>query len=245
LLRSVELALTVVALALLGMYGADRALASVAAAEALAAFETSGLGAPDRSSEDHEALGSATAAPDQSLWGRHRIAAYNASLGVNVPPVSGVLTIPKINLRVPVFEGANDAVLNRGVGRIEGTSRIGAGGNVGLAGHRDGFFRGLKDIAVGDRIELRGIDDDSFYRVTELLIVAPTDVYVLEPSDRATLTLVTCYPFYFIGAAPQRFIVRAVIENVLTDRPSSATPDVAAVSAANRPRQDRVNYRTP
>jgi LPXTG-site transpeptidase (sortase) family protein len=156
------------------------------------------------------ALPSDVATPDQALWGKSRIAAYTASLNAVLSPATGVLTIPRIDLTVPIFEGTSELVLNRGVGRIEGTAQLGARGNVGIAGHRDGFFRGLKDIGVGDTLELQWLDGAMRFRISELLIVEPTDVYVLDPTEDSTLTLVTCYPFYFVGEAPQRFIVKAV-----------------------------------
>jgi sortase A len=148
--------------------------------------------------------------PDQSLWGSQRIAAYRDSLRTVVVPPAGVLTIPAIDLRVPIFEGTADVTLNRGVGHIEETADLSAGGNVGIAGHRDGFFRGLKDVEVGDEVHVQSLEGATRYRVSELLIVEPTDIYVLDATDHATVTLVTCYPFYFLGEAPQRFIVKAV-----------------------------------
>jgi sortase A len=156
------------------------------------------------------ALPSDAATPDQALWGKSRIAAYTASLNAVLSPATGVLTIPRIDLTVPIFEGTSELVLNRGVGRIEGTAQLGSSGNVGIAGHRDGFFRGLKDVNVGDTLDLQWLDGAMRFRISELLIVEPTDVYVLDPTNEATLTLVTCYPFYFVGEAPQRFIVKAV-----------------------------------
>jgi sortase A len=155
-------------------------------------------------------LPSEVATPDQALWGKSRIAAYTASLNAVLGPATGVLTIPRIDLTVPIFEGTSELVLNRGVGRIEGTAALGKRGNIGIAGHRDGFFRGLKDVGVGDTLELQWLDGTSRFEISELLIVEPTDVYVLDPTAEATLTLVTCYPFYFVGEAPQRFIVKAV-----------------------------------
>jgi sortase A len=104
-------------------------------------------------------------------------------------------------------------VLNRGAGWIEGTAGLGSSGNVGVAGHRDGFFRGLKDINEGDAIEIATIDGSLTYKVSEIMIVEPKDVYVLEPTPDPSVTLVTCYPFYFVGNAPQRYIVRAVLED--------------------------------
>ena len=122
-----------------------------------------------------------------------------------------VLTIPKIALKVPVFNGTDELTLNRGVGRIIGTSKPGQGGNIGIAGHRDGFFLGLKDIRIGDRIELETPGEWTVFTVESIKIVLPEDVSVLKPSDDPILTLVTCYPFYYIGHAPKRFIVRAAI----------------------------------
>jgi len=150
--------------------------------------------------------------PDQSLWGTTRIAAYRDSLTADVTPL-GVLKIPDVDLTVPIFEGTSDLMLNRGVGWIEGTAAVDERGNLGLAGHRDGFFRVLKDVEIGDTIEVQSLDGVTRYRITEFLIVAPEDVYVLAPTDTATLTLVTCYPFYFIGEAPQRYIVKGVAES--------------------------------
>ena len=84
---------------------------------------------------------------------------------------------------------------------------------MGLAGHRDGFFRVLKDVKIGDMIHVQSLDATTRYRISEIKIVEPTDVYVLDPTQSATVTLVTCYPFYFIGEAPQRYIVKGLAEN--------------------------------
>jgi sortase A len=137
-----------------------------------------------------------------------------------------VLEIPKLGLEVPVFNGTDDLTLNRGVGRdcCAPSER----GNVGIAGHRDGFFRGLKDIATGDRIELQTQKRTETYRVSEIRITDPTDVRVLEEQGVPALTLVTCYPFYFIGNAPQRYIVRAVLSNETLDGKAEATPNLAS-----------------
>jgi sortase A len=150
--------------------------------------------------------------PDQTLWDKTRIAAYRDAVSIHPDAPLGVLTIPSIELTAPIFDGTSELALNRGIGRIEGTADVGAAGNLGLAAHRDGFFRGLKDVHVGDTINVESLDGTTRYRVTELSIVDPTDVHVLAPTDTATLTLVTCYPFYFIGEAPQRYIVKGVAE---------------------------------
>jgi sortase A len=202
-------------LALLGVYAAARLHTVVAQAAALDAFAVAQAAVNDTDGADASNRASALAEPgepDQSLWDKQRIAAYHASLAVGAMPL-GVLEVPKIGLRVAVFEGTGALALNRGVGLIEGTAPLGAVGNVGIAGHRDGFFRGLKNIAVGDEIEVQSLAGTIRYRITETLIVAPDDVYVLAPTDRATLTLVTCYPFYVVGDAPQRFIVKAVADS--------------------------------
>jgi sortase A len=146
---------------------------------------------------------------DMSLWAEGRVEEYEESLRHDVGFPLALLRIPKIDLEVAVLEGTSELVLNRGVGHIEGTVRPDQTGNVGIAGHRDGFFRGLKDIGVGDVLELETLSGVERYRVSETSIVEPTDVHVLNPTDRSVITLVTCYPFYFVGSAPQRFIVRA------------------------------------
>lgn len=147
---------------------------------------------------------------DFSLWSDKRVRAYEASLEQQLDLPLAVLRIPKFRIEVPVLEGTDDVVLDRGVGHIEGTARPGESGNVGIAGHRDGFFRGLKDVAEGDVIELETLYGTEIYVVDALTIVDPEAVDVLEPTGEPSITLVTCYPFYFVGSAPQRFIVRAV-----------------------------------
>lgn len=151
--------------------------------------------------------------PDFELWSAQRIAAYNQSLSSAAPLPLAVLNIPAINLEVPVLEGTDDFTLNRAVGHIEGTPVPGKSGNVGIAGHRDGFFRGLKDIHQGDAIELFTKKDKVRYVVDEIQIVSPEDVSVLRSRSESSLTLVTCYPFYFVGSAPKRYIVHASIVN--------------------------------
>ena len=151
-----------------------------------------------------------TATPDLSLWDLKRVRAWRAALTQPVPPPLAILRIPKIRLEVAVLPGTDDFVLNRAVGHIDDTARPGTDSNCGIAGHRDGFFRGLKDIAPGDAIELETLEGRETYRVERTWIVDPEDVSVLEQTPIRSLTLVTCYPFYFIGSAPQRFIVRAV-----------------------------------
>jgi sortase A len=145
--------------------------------------------------------------PDRSLWSAQRVRAYDTSSAATMP--IGVLRIPAVKLAVPIYEGTSESTLNRGAGRIEGTAQLGEEGNVGIAAHRDGFFRALKDIGIGAELTLQTPRGDRHYQVTSLLITEPTDVAVIARGQTAALTLVTCYPFYFVGSAPQRFIVRA------------------------------------
>ena len=148
---------------------------------------------------------------DMSQWSAVRIREYKESLGSKSGAPMAVLHIPKLNLEVPVFDGTEELTLNRGAGRIIGTARPGEIGNVGIAAHRDGFFRGLQDVGAGDTIELRLPDRTERYTVTGIQITTPENVSVLQPTVKASLTLVTCYPFYFVGSAPQRYIVHAAI----------------------------------
>lgn len=131
------------------------------------------------------------------------------SLGFGKGAPIAILRIAKLNIRVPVIEGTSEFALNRGAGWIAGTARPGEAGNVGIAGHRDGFFRGLKDVSPGDEIELTAASGSALYTVDQIETVGPDDVGVLRPRAAPSLTLVTCYPFYFVGDAPRRFIVHA------------------------------------
>jgi sortase A len=159
---------------------------------------------------------------DFTLWDPRRIDSYRRSLLQKFPPPLAVLAGDLLRGRVPVFEGTNDAVLNRGAGWIAGTARPGESGNVGVAGHRDGVFRALKDVVMGDRLELQMPEQTLIYAVDDIKIVDPHDVYVLEPRARPTLTLITCYPFYFVGNAPQRYVVHASLIDA-TSRTATAS----------------------
>lgn len=154
---------------------------------------------------------------DFSLWATNRIASYEASLRQEKDKPLAILRVPKISLEVPVFDDTDELALNRGVGRIRGTGQIGQVGNVGIAGHRDGFFRGLKDIGPGDTIELELGGRTERYVVKQIQIVKPEDTTVLNRTSTPTLTLVTCFPFYYVGSAPQRYIVTAVQDSSRRD----------------------------
>jgi sortase A len=121
----------------------------------------------------------------------------------------GQIEIRAIGLEVMILEGTDDGTLRRAVGHIPGTALPGQTGNVAIAGHRDTFFRPLRNIHKDDEISLTTLSGTYRYRVDSTKVVEPEDIAVLDDSGEAILTLVTCYPFYFVGSAPQRFIVRA------------------------------------
>lgn len=128
---------------------------------------------------------------------------------VGIGGLLGRIEIPRLALSVIVIEGTDKISLRRGVGHIPGTALPGKPGNVGLAGHRDTFFRPLRNIRQDDIITLTTLVGEFRYRVVSIAVVSPYDVAVLNPSESEVLTLVTCYPFTFVGPAPERFIVRA------------------------------------
>jgi sortase A len=143
-------------------------------------------------------------------------------------PAAGTLLArlesPALDLSTVVLEGSDDRTLRRGAGHIEDTPLPGERGNVGIAGHRDTVFRPLRRAKAGDELTLTTPERVYQYRVARTMIVKPEDVYVLDPTNRPTLTLVTCYPFEFIGHAPKRFIVQAELvgETPVADRAGGA-----------------------
>ncbi len=176
-------------------------------------FEDARLAAAPTAAASASSLPVDALAVNQSLWAQARIEAYARALKEQAPAALAVLRIPRIGLEGPVLPGTDEWSLDRGLGWIEGTSRPGELGNVGIAGHRDGFFRALKDVKPGDTIQLTTLTGQQVYRVQKISIVSPDDVGVLSPTSTAALTLVTCFPFYFVGSAPQRYIVRAVLSS--------------------------------
>jgi sortase A len=127
-----------------------------------------------------------------------------------------------------VREGDDDATLAVAVGHVTGTARPGEPGNVVLAGHRDSFFRGLRRIRPADRIWIRAPGHHVEYRVESIEIVGPEETRVLARTEDDRLTLVTCYPFTFVGSAPKRFVVQAarVVPRVARPAPSTASVEL-------------------
>jgi sortase A len=204
----VERTAWVVGFALLGTYGGMRLWAEEARAQGVEQFRLSQLGPAD-----------------QSLWSQKRVVAYAEAQRAGDAP-EALLRIPKLTLEVPVYGNTSDLNLDRGAGHIPGTSELGKAGNVGIAAHRDGFFRKLKDVELGMDIFLEHGGRTERYQITEISIVTPEESGVLAPTAKPSVTLVTCYPFYFVGSAPKRFIVRAELDATQThnDNPSTRNP---------------------
>lgn len=224
-----ELALTTAGLTLAAVYLGARLDLYLESRWAIQQFEnaansTPSVSAAAKSKANAPSNANATPAPnrelaaganrvDLSLWSPTRARAYRASRAAEAGEPIALLQIPKIHLRVPVFNDDGELALNRGVGRIAGTAMPGASGNIGLAGHRDGFFRGLKDVKRGDHLDLVTHTGILQYVVDKIEIVSPKDVSVLQAKAKPSLTLVTCYPFYYLGHAPKRYVVEASLRN--------------------------------
>jgi len=183
---------------LLGTYGGMRLWAQESSSQAVAEFRAASL-----------------RPADQTLWSHQRVVAYAEARRAGDAP-EAVLRIPKLTLEVPVYRDTSDFNLDRGAGHIAGTAGLDETGNVGIAAHRDGFFRKLKDVELGMTIYLEYAGSTQRFHVTEISIVTPDDGTVLAPTAARSVTLVTCYPFYFVGSAPQRFIVRGELDETKT-----------------------------
>ena len=140
------------------------------------------------------------------------VASASASQAPRSPSADGLIgrmEIPRLAISVMVMEGTTSKILRRAAGHIPGTALPGEIGNIGISAHRDTFFRPLRNVRQDDIINIVTAEGNYQYRVTSMKIVKPEDISVLAASTTGVLTLVTCYPFYYVGAAPERFIVRA------------------------------------
>ena len=226
-LRKLERVLLVLGVVLLAFYAAARIHRTVLSNAELLSFR-----ARQVSAAGPHGVALTAENPDFSLWSERRIKDYQESLAAQFAPGIAILRIPKIHVEVVVLEGTDDLSLNRGVGHVTGTAHPGENGNVAIAGHRDGFFRGLKDIGLGDTVEIDTLSQTETYTVDRIVIVDPSDVSVLKPGPHASLTLITCYPFYFVGSAPKRYIVQASLADTAPSTPH----------AVRRPRQEPVGF---
>lgn len=229
----IECAFLVCGVVLLAVYSAARIesiVTSRAAVKAFDAFDSTAIAA-----EPDIYKGPASQEVDFTPGDGHRVQTNKQSLAEHSGVPLGVLRISKIHLEVPVFDGTDDLTLNHAIGRIVGTARPGERGNIGIAGHRDGFFRGLKDVGVGDTIELKTPKGIDVYAVERIDIVSPNDVTALGPRSVPSLTLVTCYPFYFIGSAPKRYIVTSSLIRETRSEAGSLIPgSLSQTSSATR-----------
>ena len=216
--RQIERTSLLVGLLMSGAYAAARLDTEFSSRMALNRFSRLHPSELDKS----EKLGQTV---DFTMWSPKRILAYRESLVTKTDPPIAVLLVRKIHLKVPVFDGTDDLTLNRGAGRIIGTGKIGENGNVAIAAHRDGFFRGLKDVARGDAIELVTPDKTIHFVIDRTEVVRPDDVRVLSYTEVPSLTLITCFPFYFVGSAPDRFVVHASTKDF--DGPNSPPKTLA------------------
>ena len=217
--RWIERILLVGGFLCLGLVGAATLHARVGQAYAAWSFDQALAGHPASATgflahvagTSPDALLASRVDPDtRKDWSAERVRAFeNAEAAAGRKPPLGRLEIPSLDLAVMVLDGTDESTLNRAVGRIPGTAMPGQLGNVGIAGHRDGWFRALRRVVPGEEIVLRTLEGRYRYRIEEIEIVEPSDTRVLDPTDDARLTLVTCYPFYWLGNAPQRYVVKA------------------------------------
>jgi len=140
----------------------------------------------------------------------------------------GRVSIPRLGLSAIVFEGTEDDVLHRGVGHLTGSALPGQPGNVVLAGHRDSYFRGLRNVHKGDVVDVTTEFGSRTYQVASTEVVDPSDIGVEAPTPAPALTLITCYPFNFIGDAPRRFIIRAQPAQENAAKENAPQPELAA-----------------
>jgi LPXTG-site transpeptidase (sortase) family protein len=209
--RSGEIASYLAGVALTGFFVVQLAQGEVERQVAISSFEQQLPAQPDAADGAAVAF-EETGEPDTSLWAPGRVADYKASLSQELPPVLGVLEVPTVGLKVPVYQTSSELVMDRAAGVIDGMAYPHEGGNIGISGHRDGYFRVLKDIEVGDPIVLQTLEGEKRFRIDATHIVEKTDTRLLKDTRDQTVTLVTCYPFYFVGHAPQRFIVTASLD---------------------------------
>jgi sortase A len=146
---------------------------------------------------------------EQQIQAEEQHTASPSRPAVKEGDVLGKIEIPRLNLSVVVLQGTTSKTLLLGVGHIEGTALPGEAGNIGIAGHRDTYFRVLKDVRRNDEIRLQSVSGVTKYEVDWIQITAPRDGDIVAPTSESALTLVTCYPFHYVGAAPERFVVHA------------------------------------
>jgi sortase A len=216
-LKAAETLFWIVGLALLGWctyVWVDARLYQARQERALEAFESARPATPERPAASAPAASASAseAAPDvpraEAPPAPLDLAAERARVGLD-PLVIGKIELPRLRVAAIVREGDDDETLRRAVGHIPGTALPDQGGNFAVAGHRDTFFRGLRKVKRNDVVVMKTLLGSYKYKVFSTRIVKPSDVDVLEPQDEELLTMVTCFPFDFVGHAPKRFVVQA------------------------------------
>ncbi len=161
--------------------------------------------------------------PDQTVvgpvmteWSNARRSAFGRLVEWAGPVPIATLRSERFSRGVPVYAGVSEFSMTIGAGHLSETSAVGSNGHIAITAHRDGTFRALKDMRVGDTLELEVEGTLWKYRISRTLIVAPEDTEILAPTRQPTLTLITCYPFFFVGKAPQRYIVQAELALPIT-----------------------------
>jgi sortase A len=224
-LRTGELLSYSAGILLTGFFVSQLALGEVERRQDIATFEqavnhtaqqqpssTDPVDTPPQSQTAIQFSASEAGSPDTSLWAPGRISDYQVSMQTELPQVLGLLEIPSVGLKVPVYPSDSELNMDRGAGVIDGMAYPHEPGNIGIAGHRDGYFRVLKDVEAGDTITLQTLEGPKQFKIDSTRIVEINDLSVLQDTDDQTVTLVTCYPFYFVGHAPQRFVVTASLD---------------------------------
>jgi sortase A len=193
-----------------GEYERQQAIAAFAGAKsALSASATGGTRPAGQPGAGTPSWVLTPAAPDRADWSPARIRKHAEAQADPLLPVA-LLRIPRVALEVPVYPDVGERNLNRGAGLVDAASAADSDGNIAIAAHRDGYFRALSRVRLGDVVELDSMSGQRRYRIDALSVVDPHDLSPLQATAGPALTLVTCYPFWFVGNAPQRYIVRAV-----------------------------------
>jgi sortase A len=196
--------------------------ASFISHSAMAAAELTGI----EGTEQSQAINLDGYMPDQSLWSEKMKVKYEKAKIAEELPLA-LLSVERLNLVAPVYLGTDRITLDRGLGVVKGTAHPGEVGNIAISGHRDSFFRVLKDIKLGDRIEMQTPEGLEDFEVSEITIVDALEVSVLDPTDTTVLTLITCHPFYYQGYAPDRYIVKATpVDADATMNKSNPVPEI-------------------
>ena len=226
--RKTEQRSTTLSLLAVMLTGSAFLYATIGSGSAIAATEQTTSSNPEQVQE----ISLEGYAPDQSMWAEKMIAKYEKVKDTGDAPLA-MLKIERLNIEAPVYFGTKKITLDRGIGIVAGTANLGEVGNIGISGHRDSFFRPLKDIKLGDKIEMRTPEGIQDFEVTDISIVDALDVSVLDPTDTTVLTLITCHPFYYVGYAPDRYIVKATPVNNNRNKAQQKSMQDTTISAAS------------